>query len=205
MPAESHLVARIGKVLAATALLLSASPHWPTFAESNPCAQQQQSTCLGTAERAVVELIEKAAPSVVQITALAGLNDRTRFTISLGSGFAWDSKRPIVTNEDVVRGAEAISISLAAGQQLDVEIVGLAPNYDLAVLRLKQAQELPVPIQRGRSDELKAGQFVYAIGNPFGLDQSLTTGVISALRRQLPTGKGRGGAPKAAGARLSYR
>ena len=126
--------------MVAALLLLSNSPQWPTTA--NACALQQV-PCLEAIERSVVALFEKTAPSVVQVTALSGLNDKARFAISLGSGFIWDLNGNIVTNEHVVRGAELITISLASGKQFDADVVGLAPNYDLAVLRLKQAQEFP--------------------------------------------------------------
>jgi 2-alkenal reductase len=71
------------------------------------------------------------------------------------------------------------------------QIVGVAPNYDLAVLRIRNARQLPPPVALGNSSELKVGQFAFAIGNPFGLDQSLTSGIISALKRRLPTSSGR--------------
>jgi 2-alkenal reductase len=74
---------------------------------------------------------------------------------------------------------------------LPAKIVGTAPNYDLAVVRADNTRALPPPIAIGTSDDLKVGQWVFAIGNPFGLDQSLTTGIISALKRRLPTSGGR--------------
>ena len=74
---------------------------------------------------------------------------------------------------------------------LPAKIVGTAPNYDLAVIRVDNTRALPPPIPIGTSDDLKVGQWVFAIGNPFGLDQSLTTGIISALKRRLPTSGGR--------------
>ena len=74
---------------------------------------------------------------------------------------------------------------------LPAQIVGSVPNYDLAVLRVSSTRSLPPPIAIGTSDDLKVGQSVFAIGNPFGLDQSLTTGIISALKRRLPTAGGR--------------
>ena len=71
------------------------------------------------------------------------------------------------------------------------EVIGVAPNYDLAVLRIKNARQLPPPVALGSSNDLKVGQLAFAIGNPFGLDQSLTSGIISALKRRLPTSSGR--------------
>jgi len=79
---------------------------------------------------------------------------------------------------------------LASGDQLEAEIVGVAPNYDLAVIRPKQKRALPPPIAVASSASLKVGQSSFAIGSPWGLDQSLTTGVISGLRRDLPTTRG---------------
>jgi S1-C subfamily serine protease len=82
-------------------------------------------------------------------------------------------------------------VRLASGEVLRAEMVGVAPTYDLAVLRLQGARQLPNPLAIGSSADLKVGQWAFAIGNPFGLDQSLTTGVISALKRRLPTSGGR--------------
>src|SRR5262245_65487373 len=70
-------------------------------------------------------------------------------------------------------------------------LLALHRNYDLAVLRIRGARKLPAPVALGSSSELKVGQFAFAIGNPFGLDQSLTSGIISALKRRLPTSSGR--------------
>jgi 2-alkenal reductase len=92
-----------------------------------------------------------------------------------------------VTNNHVVEGTEDISVRVSSGDVGPAEIIGLAPNYDVAVLRLKGAKKLPAPIPMGSSVDL---QLAFAIGNPFGLDQSLTAGIISALERQLPTKAG---------------
>src|SRR5690606_21105403 len=73
----------------------------------------------------------------------------------------------------------------------EVELVGRSPNYDLAVLRVRARMVLPPPVSLGSMGDLQVGQLAYAIGNPFGLDQSLTMGVISALKRRLPTSGGR--------------
>src|SRR5262249_28003350 len=98
----------------------------------------------------------------------------------------------IVTNNHVVQGTDRLAIRLASGNVLPASLVGTAPNYDLAVLRVNAA-ELggAAPIALGSSTDLKGGQWAFAIGHPFGLDQSLTTGVISALKRRLPTSAGR--------------
>ena len=97
----------------------------------------------------------------------------------------------MVTNEHVVESGTAFVVRLASGEVLPAEVIGQAPNYDLAVLRLQRRGGLPAPVAVGTSADLKVGQTAYAIGNPFGLDQSLTTGIISALKRRLPTSGGR--------------
>lgn len=160
-----------------------------SFAASAPRAGEP-GACSAELERSVVDLFERASASVVQIAAFAGVDDAATFESKIGSGFVWDAAGNIVTNEHVVRGASRIVVWLASGDRAEAEIVGTAPNYDLAVIRLKDVRALPPAIPVGNSNDLKVGQFAYAIGSPFGLDQSLTTGVISALKRQLPTDSG---------------
>ena len=108
-----------------------------------------------------------------------------------GTGFVWDAAGHVVTNNHVVQSASPIAIRLTSGEIVPAELVGTAPNYDLAVLRLGRVRQPPPAIPVGTSADLKVGQFAFAIGNPFGLDQTLTTGVISALQRRLPTSEGR--------------
>src|SRR5207237_7814874 len=96
----------------------------------------------------------------------------------------------IVTNKHLVEGTNCLAVRFASGEVGAATIVGTAPNYDLAVIRATGVR-LPAPIGVGNSADLKVGQAAFAIGNPFGLDQSLTTGVISALKRRLPTSGGR--------------
>jgi 2-alkenal reductase len=108
-----------------------------------------------------------------------------------GTGFVWDGAGHVVTNNHVVSGTREVAVRLATGEVVNASIVGTAPNYDLAVVRLRNTGNLPGPIAVGTSGDLKVGQAAFAIGNPFGLDQSLTTGVISALKRRLPTSAGR--------------
>lgn len=151
----------------------------------------EPSNALGELERSIVGLFERVSPSVVQVSTITKTDDPLGFSIKVGSGFLWDSAGNTVTNEHVVHGATTIWVVLASGKDVEADVVGVAPNYDLAVLRLRSENTLPPPIPMGTSKDLKVGQFAYAIGSPFGLDQSLTTGVISALKRQLPTGRGR--------------
>jgi 2-alkenal reductase len=143
---------------------------------------------MSESESSVVALFENVAPSVVQVVVAPQWSAYGGDTVSgSGSGFIWDRAGHVVTNDHVVRGAGRVSVRLASGDVIAAEVVGQAPQYDLAVLRLSQSSALPAPVPLGSSADLKVGQSAFAIGNPFGLDQTLTTGIISALKRRLPT------------------
>jgi 2-alkenal reductase len=151
---------------------------------------------LAQVERATIELFQRVSPSVVHVYARPSGRDLMLMEgggggVQSGSGFIWDPAGHVVTNNHVVQGARPVAIRLASGEIVPAEVVGTAPNYDLAVLRLGRIREMPPPILVGSSADLKVGQAAFAIGNPFGLDQTLTTGVISALQRRLPTSEGR--------------
>ena len=108
-----------------------------------------------------------------------------------GSGFFWDGNGHVVTNYHVIEGASSFNVTLADHSEWEAELVGVAPEKDLAVLRI-EAQEVPrVPLPLGVSESLMVGQKVLAVGNPFGLDQTLTVGVVSALERRLRSPAGR--------------
>jgi 2-alkenal reductase len=150
---------------------------------------------LADSERTAIALFERLSPSVVHVYSRA---DAGRLATrpdgpggNEGTGFVWDDAGHIVTNNHVVEGAGAVAIRFASGEVVPAEVVGTAPNYDLAVLRINGTRQRPPPIPIGTSADLKVGQAAYAIGNPFGLDQTLTTGVVSALQRRLPTSEGR--------------
>jgi S1-C subfamily serine protease len=144
---------------------------------------------VSTSEEITVQLFEQAAPSVVFITTTAVSQDywsRNIYEIPAGSGsgFIWDDKGHIVTNFHVIKGAYKAKVTLSDQTTWDAEVVGYESRKDLAVLKIKSNSKLqPIPI--GTSHNLKVGQSVFAIGNPFGLDQTLTTGVISALGREI--------------------
>jgi S1-C subfamily serine protease len=141
-------------------------------------------------EKSTIELFRKASPSVVFITTRARAMDfatRNVFEVpqGAGSGFIWDNAGHVVTNYHVIREASSAQVTLNDHSTFPAELVGVAPEYDLAVLRIQtEASRLP-PIAIGTSHDLQVGQKVFAIGNPFGLDQSLTTGVVSALGRTI--------------------
>jgi 2-alkenal reductase len=150
---------------------------------------------LADGERATIEIFQRVAPSVVHIagrseeSVLSNGSETAR--IQTGTGFLWDQAGHIVTNNHVIDGAAGLVVRLASGEVLPAQVVGTAPNVDLAVISISSSHRLPPPVAVGRSSELKVGQSAFSIGNPYGLDQSLSTGVISALKRRLPTSGGR--------------
>ncbi len=144
-------------------------------------------------EQALVNLFESAAPSVAYIT--TEVVQRTGFFTAevgqgAGSGFVWDNGGHVVTNYHVVQGARRVFVQLDAGEPIEAKPVGVAPEYDLAVVRLARVPKNLRPIPLGTSHDLRIGQSVYAIGNPFGLQRTLTQGIVSALDRELPTIEG---------------
>jgi len=148
------------------------------------------------AEWATIRLFEKAAPSVAFITTSNyRLNYWTRDVSEIprgsGSGFVWDKEGHVVTNYHVIESADKAIVTLADQSTWEAEPVGSAPEKDLAVLRIKAPKKHLNPVPLGSSQNLRVGQSVYAIGNPFGLDQTLTTGIISALGREIKSRTGR--------------
>jgi S1-C subfamily serine protease len=145
---------------------------------------------LGADELANIELFRKTSPSVVHITSLAAQRDFFSLNVQqvprgTGTGFVWDASGHIVTNFHVIQGANGAKVTLADQTTFDAELVGAFPDRDLAVLRIQAPKDKLPPIAVGTSRDLIVGQRVYAIGNPFGLDQTLTTGIVSALNREI--------------------
>lgn len=147
-------------------------------------------------EKSTIELFEKAKNSVVYITTSQQVMDvwtRNVFNVprGTGSGFIWDDKGHVVTNFHVLANASEARVRLNDGRELRAALVGVSPAHDIAVLRIGVALNRPLPTPVGSSHDLKVGQKVFAIGNPFGLDWTLTTGIVSALDRSLPAEDGR--------------
>jgi protease Do-like 1, chloroplastic len=145
---------------------------------------------LASAEKAVIALFRQASLSVLHITAISVQRDL--FTLNLyqipegtGSGFVWDHSGNIITNFHVIQNADVAQVTLGDQTTWKARRVGVAPDKDIAVLRIDAPTNRLQPIPIGTSKDLQVGQSVFAIGNPFGLDQSLTTGVISALGREI--------------------
>ena len=161
---------------------------WPVWA-AGPRAITPRGP-LPAAEQQVVNLFEGAAPSVAYITSETLQSDGwfgAEVAQSAGSGFVWDGEGHIVTNFHVVENARRLWVRLDSGPPLEARLVGRSPEYDLAVIRLQRPPANLRPLPLGSSRDLKIGQTVYAIGNPFGLSRTLTQGLISALDRELPT------------------
>ena len=141
-------------------------------------------------EKSTIELYNQSRQGVVNITTLA--NRKTGINLNIqqmpegtGSGFVWDDAGHIVTNFHVIQNADAAQITFADQSVFQARLVGYFADKDLAVLKVDAPKGKLKPLPLGRSDDLQVGQKVYAIGNPFGLDQTLTTGIISALGREI--------------------
>jgi S1-C subfamily serine protease len=147
-------------------------------------------------EQAVIGLFEAAKGSVVFISTQERVLDywtRNVMTVprGTGSGFIWDEQGHVVTNLHVVQGGSQAIVKLADGRDFEAEFVGASAVHDIAVLRIKTPKKAPAPIPVGSSHDVQVGQKVFAIGNPFGLDWTLTTGIVSALDRSLTGEDGR--------------
>jgi S1-C subfamily serine protease len=151
---------------------------------------------LAADEKNTIDIFRNAAPSVVYITSIAVR--RNLFSLNAyeipqgtGSGFIWDKQGRIVTNYHVISDASRLEVTLADHSSWKAVLVGAAPDRDIAVLQISAPAEKLQPLSIGESKDLLVGQKVFAIGNPFGLDQTLTTGVVSALGREITAVTGR--------------
>jgi len=167
----------------------------PAQTRSSTTATSMLRSDLTKGEKTTINLFESAAPSVTYIST-ANLK-RDYYTTNIneiprgsGTGFIWDKKGHIVTNFHVIRGADKAYVTLSDGSSWTASLVGYASEKDLAVLKIDAPENLLQPIPVGKSDNLRVGQDVLAIGNPFGLDQTLTTGIISALGREIEATSG---------------
>jgi len=185
--------------LAALAFLLGTAgtvllPEVTEAAESRPVMPRGP---LWESERATIELFENAAPSVVFISRYQMMGDPffglnvSEVHAGTGSGFVWDEQGHIVTNYHVAADARRLVVTFPDQSSFEAEVVGTYADKDLAVLRVQAPRTLLRPLPLGTSADLRVGQAVFAIGNPFGLDNTLTTGIVSALNREMfsPTGR----------------
>ncbi|MCH9045628.1 MAG: trypsin-like peptidase domain-containing protein [SAR324 cluster bacterium] len=143
-----------------------------------------------------IQIFKNASPSTVFVTNNQLRRDLVTLNVfeipqGTGTGFVWNREGYVITNSHVVEGASSVSVGLAAGTTRKARLVGLAPAIDIAVLKIDAPPEQLQPLPLGDSNELQVGQKVLAIGNPFGLDFTLTTGIISALGREISAPNGR--------------
>ncbi len=178
-------------------VLWQAAPLWlgPAGVDAKPRPVTARGD-LAADEKATIELFERSRDSVVYISTRAAVMDvwtRNVFTVprGTGSGFIWDDAGHVITNFHVIEGASEATVRLADGRSFRAALVGASPPHDIAVLRIGVGFKRPPPVPVGTSHDLKVGQKVFAIGNPFGLDWTLTTGIVSALDRSLSTDNGR--------------
>ena len=158
-------------------VLSSAVPATEAFAEQEAANEL---------EAQLIDVYRNTSPSVVNITSRGTVYSTFMGAIpqeGSGSGFTYDAEGHIVTNYHVIENAEELLVTLASGQVYEAQVTGKDPTNDLAVIQIDAGDELPDPLPLTDSDELQVGQFVVAIGNPFGLEQTMTTGVVSALGR----------------------
>ncbi len=141
-------------------------------------------------ERRTISIFKEVSPSVVSVAnraVLRDLNSLMMFEVpqGTGSGFVWDKQGHIISNFHVVFEAAALQVTLQDGRSYEAKVVGLDPDHDLAVLKISAPESALVPIRHGSSASVRVGQTVLAIGNPYGLDTSLSVGVVSALGRSI--------------------
>ncbi|MBX3332706.1 MAG: trypsin-like peptidase domain-containing protein [Nitrospira sp.] len=154
------------------------------------------SPALESDELATIGVFEQASPSVAFIINRAV--GRDFFSLNpievpqgSGSGVVWDESGHIITNFHVVYRADAILVVLGEHEEYEARVVGVDPDHDLAVLRIRAPKDKLVPLPIGSAHDLLVGQKVLAIGNPFGLDHTLTTGIVSAIGRTIKSMTGR--------------
>jgi S1-C subfamily serine protease len=196
MPTQDRFLVRLAWITLAAALLMLLWRNLPlieSWFSGEPAATPRTVTARGDLaadEKATIELFEKSRDSVVYITTRAEVMDiwtRNVFSVprGTGSGFIWDDAGHVVTNFHVIEGASEARVKLADGRSYPAALVGASPAHDIAVLKIGVGFKRPPPVPIGTSHDLKVGQKAFAIGNPFGLDWTLTTGIVSALDRAL--------------------
>ncbi len=169
----------------------------PTVAQAVPTAAPTPTLPADTVfaeldakDQVLTNLYQRVSPSVVHITNRSQTLDPFQGVVpqeGTGSGFVFDDQGHIITNNHVVAGADQLDVLLANGTSLSAQIVGTDEYYDVAVIKINVSPAALTPLQLGDSSQLKVGQTVIAIGNPFGLDRTLTSGLISALGRTVQT------------------
>ena len=184
----------LGMLLTIVVLADNDQPTQPSA--HSPAAGQPDNVFLTDDESNNIAVFSNASPSVAFVTTT--LLRRQMFSMNVmetprgsGTGLIWDKDGLIVTNFHVIAGASRIIITLQSGQSYDADIVGTAPEKDIALLRINAPDEVLKPMTLGDSKALSVGRKVLAIGNPFALDTTLTVGVVSALGREIKAANNR--------------
>ena len=159
-----------------------AAPAAPTPTAIPEAARAQ----FDSEEQVLINLYERVNPAVVSVR-ITQKTDQGALDAGLGSGFVIDTAGYIVTNNHVVESADGVRVVFSDGSMESAEVIGRDPFSDLALLKVNRPAESLVAVELADSDQLKVGQRVIAIGNPFGLEGTMTEGIISALGRSLPT------------------
>jgi S1-C subfamily serine protease len=171
------------------------TPRPPETAPEEPRALTRRGD-LASDEQSTIDLFREVSPTFVQVTSANVQRGRVSLKVfeipqGTGSGFLWDTSGHVVTNFHVIRGGTRAEVALYDSTVWRAKIIGAEPDKDLAVLKIEAPPEKLRAIGIGSSADLQVGQKVFAISNPFGLDQTLTTGVISGLNREIKSLTGR--------------
>ncbi len=193
-PADSAKPAEVSAPAEVAAEQTVSATESPVIQQTSALAAEsltdEEATAYTDTELHTIRLFEDASPSVCYITTKTRQRsfwsrDVSEVPSGSGSGFVWDEDGHIITNYHVIRGATQAVVTLANGESYQASLVGVAKEKDLAVLKIEASERELIPIPVGSSEGIRVGQAVYAIGNPFGLDQTLTTGIVSALDREI--------------------
>ncbi|HLY25659.1 MAG TPA: trypsin-like peptidase domain-containing protein [Aggregatilineales bacterium] len=180
-------------------VLLVAPRQNPVLAQTPPTAVPTPTLVpdadyafLDARDQVLTNLYQRISPSVVHVTSRSETIDifGVQPSEGTGSGFVYDQQGHVVTNNHVVAGADSVDVVLPSGVSLSAQVVGTDTYYDLAVLHIAISGTALAPLELGDSSQLRVGQTVIAIGNPFGLDRTLTSGLVSALGRRVQTDAG---------------
>ncbi len=197
-----RLSPRFSSVVAGGVMVLAITFHG-AYAKQKPVAIPPAGSAaaasdegLSDTEKRTIKVYQTCSPGVVSVANKALIQDWLSMRVyqipkGAGSGFVWDKKGHVITNYHVVHEASEVQVTLPDGTSYEAKVVGVDPDHDLAVLRIRAPETALVPLPVGVSRSLRVGQSVFAIGNPFGLDTSLSVGVVSALGRSIEAMTGR--------------
>ena len=199
-PAASAVQTQETQTVAASAPAASVAPQAALPQTETPAPQQALGAgdIVAAHEEVLADLYEQSLPSIVHIHVAQHVQDAPGFRFpqapddpfrrGSGSGFVWDTQGHIVTNNHVVEDAAMVTVYFADDTEVEAEVIGRDPDSDLAVIKVDLPAEKLHPLPLGSSEELRVGQFAIALGNPFGQDFTMTTGIISGLGRTISGG-----------------